>query len=268
MIRSWTMAEADYGFDPTDCSEVREYLAPARLPRRRIRSAAEYVAVVQRLCHAAPVRAAAIARRQRHERLAAEAAMWTVREAATCYDNEAYAADAITAAAARWEAEVEAARARARAAEAAADSRKRRQELRAESTRRRRRASDGALVGVRWWIFDGACLMSPYQCTVWPTRELIAPHFGGGSRCRMRPGIHAFWRRREAVQEAVNAGNIVGRVLGYGRYIAGHEGWRAERVVIDRLWIGRRVSAQAETLQARYGVPVTRLGGCNAYLDR
>jgi len=116
-------------------------------------------------------------------------------------------------------------------------------------------SEDRSLVGWRRWCIDGDMLVSPYRCTRWPEPWLRADDGCDPSGpVRDAPGIHAYW-----VRDAAMSGRepVWGEVRGYGRYAAGPEGWRAEEVVIVRLFIAQYHAADAaDALAARYGVPV------------
>jgi len=129
-----------------------------------------------------------------------------------------------------------------------------------DARRRALRAADGALVGWRTWCCQGDLLVSPSQRTKWATSELVADVSPAGDGARGQPGIHASWgRTRGDHREYGDRTSVMGRVRGYGAYVAGPEGWRAERVVIDRLVVGDLVTdRQVDGLAERYRVPVGR----------
>jgi hypothetical protein len=110
-------------------------------------------------------------------------------------------------------------------------------------------------------------LKSPSQGTLWDTATLVAKDPVLGDVVRGEAGIHASWSRKGDCLETWPRGQaVLGRVLGYGTHAAGPEGWRAERVTIDRLLVCVPDGANRETLRvgleraerlsARYGVPV------------
>ncbi|PIY73015.1 MAG: hypothetical protein COY86_08910 [Rhodobacterales bacterium CG_4_10_14_0_8_um_filter_70_9] len=139
----------------------------------------------------------------------------------------------------------------------------RRAALLARNDRRRRslRASDGALVGWRVWCCQGDMLVSPSQRTKWVTAELVSNECPTSSGARGQPGIHASWSRTHGDhREYSDRSSVIGRVRAYGAYVEGPEGWRAERVVIDRLVVvGDEVTdRQISALSERYHVPVGR----------
>jgi hypothetical protein len=128
--------------------------------------------------------------------------------------------------------------------------------------RRALRAPDGALVGWRSWVWGGSdLLLSPFAQAAWPGPTLVA----AGTRDDIvsgRAGIHACWSPRAAAAHAVGyTAPIVawGRVRGYGGFAAGPEGWRAERVLVERLYVTPEAEAIAgpRALHERYGVPVS-----------
>jgi len=121
------------------------------------------------------------------------------------------------------------------------------------------RAADGALVGWRCWEVSGDLLISPTQHTKWPSATLVAEGISRGTAVRNKEGIHASWDRRGDYARSYLHSPVIGRVRGYGAYAAGPEGWRAERVTIDRLLVigdGSSAEDSARQLSARYGVPV------------
>ena len=128
--------------------------------------------------------------------------------------------------------------------------------------RRAFRAADGALVGWRTWAIRGDMLESPSQSTLWAGAELVAQALVTSGGARDAPGIHASWSRRHGDYKAYapRSGRwVIGRVRGYGRYVVGPEGWRAERVAIDRLIAGWAVSdREIAALAERYRVSVGR----------
>lgn len=118
-----------------------------------------------------------------------------------------------------------------------------------------RRAADGGLVGWRVWVLDTwrtykytdqgpepvrdvqTFLVSPHRGTTWNGPTLSAEVWSDEAAVEGHAGIHAALRP-EPIQgtlcfSAMNT--VTGRVRGYGRYVLGTRGWRAERVVIDYL---------------------------------
>lgn len=142
------------------------------------------------------------------------------------------------------------------------------------------RAEDGGLVGVRYWVVprDTPVLHSPYQNVPWPMPWLRATNWPGSQGAvRNEAGVHAYWDVEAAVyasydlRPCVHVSLVRGDVRGYGQFVAGPEGWRAEEVVMVSLTIvqlcrnsGEKTSDAADSLQKlagalqeRYGVPVT-----------
>lgn len=106
------------------------------------------------------------------------------------------------------------------------------------------RARDGALVGYRCWklsaeVVDGErgyYLRSPHRSTLWTGPTLVADNWTNDSAVRGVAGIHALYRRERSDLEQLLR-FVWGRVRGYGDYVQGSDGWRAEIVVVDKLWL-------------------------------
>lgn len=110
------------------------------------------------------------------------------------------------------------------------------------------RSADGGLVGYRYWKLDirevdghrDYVLVSPHQGTIWEGPVLVADNWSNSSAHRGVAGIHATYRRKpdyswESGTQVPH--EIWGRVRGYGEFVRGTDGWRAERVIVDKLWI-------------------------------
>ena len=106
------------------------------------------------------------------------------------------------------------------------------------------RLPDGALSGVKALRIgiDGR-LYSPQLGVEWPGPVLVAPDFSMSDAVAGKTGIHAKWPRRDGDHTAAVWEYLPGRshaaialVAGYGRFVAGKLGWRAERVMLQRVY--------------------------------
>jgi hypothetical protein len=144
-----------------------------------------------------------------------------------------------------------------------------------ESPRRAHfRAGDGALVGWRYWLVFRAQpdeLVSPVQHTHWEGPVLSAHAWSTAAAVEGVAGIHAAHTQKQARYRAVMARTrrgwgrdictvAFGRVRGYGNYVIGVHGWRAQRVIVDKLFIapfpGQDVRSVLDALENRYGCTV------------
>lgn len=144
-----------------------------------------------------------------------------------------------------------------------------------------RRAADGGLVGWRYWVlprlagasitediqqlinpsFDvslPSTLRSPHRGTIWDGPTLSAFEWSDEAACEGNAGIHALSSSLAIPAYSPPAlyygsVHITGRVRGYGRYVLGTRGWRAERVVIDYLRVPNDVYDEVKgPLSERY----------------
>ena len=120
---------------------------------------------------------------------------------------------------------------------------------------------DGSLVGWRGWDLvgygDRVKLMSPTRRLVWEGPMLRATGTILGGSVRNHEGVHACWDGEGVAREGYHVQPVIGEVRGFGRFVSGPEGWRAEEVVVVRLIIAHSWRADAAAvLAARYGVPV------------
>jgi len=101
---------------------------------------------------------------------------------------------------------------------------------------------DGSLMGVRYFILtDDYHLQSPQQKTVWEKATLTVPQWSDDSAVRGEMGVHACWPAWNGVMqphidmECPNG--VMAQVRGYGKYVSGKEGWRAEKVIVDTVYL-------------------------------
>lgn len=100
----------------------------------------------------------------------------------------------------------------------------------------------GALLGVRCFdLTKDFRLTSPVQGTVWDSSVLTAVEWKEDGAVRGECGIHAAWPPRywtaEPEIDCDGNTNIIACVRGMGRFVAGEEGWRAEKVIVDRVFL-------------------------------
>jgi hypothetical protein len=136
------------------------------------------------------------------------------------------------------------------------------------------RAGDGALVGWRYWRVSSALpdlLISPFRQTRWDGPVLTAHTWSTHDAVQGLAGIHATHTqkqaRRFAALERGYRGSYtytttvaIGRVRAYGRYVVGTNGWRAERVIVDKLFIvpfpKQHAGGAIAAFEQRYHCPV------------
>jgi hypothetical protein len=134
------------------------------------------------------------------------------------------------------------------------------------------RLPDGGLVGVRTLrVLDDGRLQSPQRQTVWTGPSLTAQTWTDTGALRDECGVHAIWPGRADPRNQINLllerirqyrGCVpdclaVGVVAGYGRYVAGEDGWRAEQQVLQAVFTSPKF---APLIARRYpDVPVEAL---------
>jgi hypothetical protein len=136
------------------------------------------------------------------------------------------------------------------------------------------RAADGALVGWRYWSVFRArpdLLISPFRKTRWEGPVLNAHAWSTDEAVEGVAGIHATHAQKQArciaAMERTRRGwrryfttVAVGRVRGCGKYVIGVNGWRAQQVIVDKLFIvpfpGHLMEDVLEALAKRYDCPV------------
>lgn len=142
-----------------------------------------------------------------------------------------------------------------------------------------RRTADGGLVGWRYWVLDIdrvwwlstqsfevitgdpaiMTLRSPHRHTRWGGPTLSALEWSDEAACEGHAGIHATLRPVPDAAVGFGSRMVTGRVRGYGRYVLGTRGWRAERVVIDYLRVPNDVYDEVKgPLSERYQCEVRR----------
>lgn len=108
---------------------------------------------------------------------------------------------------------------------------------------RNARDAFGSLLGVRIFRMANCWLYSPAQGTPWESSVLRAPTWDEQQAVRGTCGIHAAWppRSLKVVPKidtvAITHQNVFASVRGQGRFVAGEEGWRAEEVIIDTVYL-------------------------------
>lgn len=118
------------------------------------------------------------------------------------------------------------------------------------------------LVGWKvWHLRDGRLWSQVYGSHVWqPMQPLHAKCCRGQFHCKQPPtaectcGIYARNDFRQVV-EFLNHGEACGAVLGWGRYVRGYDGWRAEYCYPARLLIARHSLGDLDKLKD-YRVPI------------
>jgi hypothetical protein len=115
---------------------------------------------------------------------------------------------------------------------------------RARRPRKNARDAFGTLIGVRLYALTvDLHLMSPAQATVWNTNVLVAERWDESDAVRGTCGIHAAWPcvspRVMPFIDTVNRGpnRVIACVRGMDRFVAGETGWRAERVIVDKVFL-------------------------------
>jgi hypothetical protein len=111
---------------------------------------------------------------------------------------------------------------------------------------------DGSLLGVRIFKLSPSLkLQSPNQGTIWESNVLqIADEWQETEIVRGAAGIHAAWPPRSLMVAPLidtvkpDAVSLFSCVRGYGRYVAGTEGWRAEKVIVDRVFLPESIRSR------------------------
>jgi len=127
------------------------------------------------------------------------------------------------------------------------------------------RLTDNGLAGVRLLrILPNGQLQSPQQQTLWQGPSLVASQWDTDSACRDASGIHALWppcNLRVAIEAVAKrlahymgcdlSGDEAAYALvgGYGRYVIGTDGWRAEQQVLQALYVP---TARQDEVARRY----------------
>lgn len=100
----------------------------------------------------------------------------------------------------------------------------------------------GSLLGVRWFrLGDDLRLVSPNQGTVWDTNVLTVSEWCESDAVRGVAGIHAAWPTMGGTVQpeidTVEPTNTLALVRGLGKFVSGATGWRAEKVIIDTVYL-------------------------------
>lgn len=120
--------------------------------------------------------------------------------------------------------------------------------LRARMPLRGAKFPDGTLIGIkalRIGIFGS--LYSPQRGTRWLGPSLVAKDFSLTAAVLGKSGVHAMWPRRDGkhavgIQDYLPAINpAVAVVAGYGRFVTGKLGWRAEKVLLQTVYVPTRL---------------------------
>jgi hypothetical protein len=127
-------------------------------------------------------------------------------------------------------------------------------EDRLSAPRRNARDEYGALVGVKFFNVTGDYrLTSPVQGTVWNSSVLSAHSWDESEALRGVCGIHAAWPprtwKRVPMIDSSSTDNVVAVVRGLGKFIAGEEGWRAEKVIVDRCFLPQSLYSRWRVLK-------------------
>lgn len=101
---------------------------------------------------------------------------------------------------------------------------------------------DGSLVGVRYFTWtDDYHLQSPQRKTVWESSTLAVAGWDESEAVRGVCGIHACWPSwNGAIQPHIDMecpNGVMAHVRGYGKFVSGKEGWRAEKVIVDTVYL-------------------------------
>lgn len=100
----------------------------------------------------------------------------------------------------------------------------------------------GSLLGVRAFKLTGNYLLqSPSQNTIWTEDHLTTSNWDEGEVVRGLAGIHAAWppmsfASRPLIDTIADVG-VIASVRASGRFVAGKEGWRAEKVIVDTVYL-------------------------------
>ena len=121
-----------------------------------------------------------------------------------------------------------------------------------------------ALVGWKSWFFDGGMLTSAQNCKWKPLEQMEAmcpghtQLYGGAPlKCRHIPAEHhtcGFYAVNHPSQ-VMDDDEVVGQVYGWGRYVRGDNGWRAQFAYPKSFHLKAEQSDLVEPLRA-YGVPI------------
>lgn len=104
----------------------------------------------------------------------------------------------------------------------------------------------GYLLGVRYFkLSEDFHLVSPHQKTVWESNVLTATAWNDDEAVRGKAGIHAAWPtksgrvtpRIDFEIKDVEQITLIAKVRGLGRFVTGETGWRAEKVIIDTMYL-------------------------------
>jgi len=119
---------------------------------------------------------------------------------------------------------------------------------------------DGMLAGVKALQWCGTCLRSPTQRTPWQSHVMKVPHWRESDVVRGQAGIHAAWPTLEPGKLAgelyggyynpMNEKDVIVEVVGWGRCAVGDMGWRAENVMIKKVYA--QTPYQVKQIAARY----------------
>lgn len=101
---------------------------------------------------------------------------------------------------------------------------------------------DETLIGVRYFrVTDDGRIYSPTQQTLWTSAKMEAEHWADVEVVRGTSGIHAAWpprdRKAKPIIDHPDRSLFVAYVRGYGRYVQGTMGWRAQKVIIDTIFL-------------------------------
>lgn len=101
----------------------------------------------------------------------------------------------------------------------------------------------GMLLGVRFFrVGPDLFLHSPVRLTRWESSQLHAGQWQEDDALRGACGIHAAWppksfRVAPKIDHESTESLVVGEVRGFGKFVTGKEGWRAEKCAIDRIFL-------------------------------
>lgn len=113
----------------------------------------------------------------------------------------------------------------------------------------------GMLLGVRYFkINEDFHLASPHMGTVWETSTLTATTWSDEDAVRGKYGIHASWPTRgsqviPSIDYKNTQGLVIGQVRGHGRTVLGTEGWRAEKAIIDTIYLPQALFSRWRVLK-------------------
>jgi hypothetical protein len=114
----------------------------------------------------------------------------------------------------------------------------------------------GSLLGIRFFtLSDDFILCSPQQRTRWETSVLTVEHWDESEVVRGVSGIHAAWPPRKLTRspfvDSVDRPELTltAAVRANGRFVAGKEGWRAEKVIIDTVYLPPELLGRSRILK-------------------